>query len=379
MATSSDSTPTAEKETTATQTIVIQQPPPSRLRKWVTRIALLLLLISVIANISMYVAYREYFAEDAPPYERYHSGSRTADAKIALLEMTGTIMPPFTGRLIKTIRRARRDETVKGCVLVIDSPGGLVADSHQIYHELKLLSAEKPMVVVMKRMAASGGYYIAMGAGPEATIYAEPTTWTGSIGVIIPRYNARVLAEDKLGVRAEPLKTGRFKDSLSPFRDLRPEEYQLWNALLDDSFDRFLQVVADNRPKLYRRDARLAALNAPAALLLEKKAAHPPTQTVEYYATGQVFTAKQAVGAGLVDKIGFLQDAIDALKEKLGEDKVRIVRYEYPLGLLGMFTGLAKAQQPAAQWEQMRNLAVPQPMYYCSSLPLIPAPQQVEQ
>jgi protease-4 len=332
-------------------------------------------LFSVIANFVFYARYSEYFDDTEPPDERFHSGNKHADDKIALLHMTGTIMPPFTGQIIKSIKRAREDDSVKGAILVIDSPGGLVADSQQIYHELEKLREKKPIAVVMQRMAASGGYYIAMGGGPKATIYAEPTTWTGSIGVIIPRYNAREFAVERLGVRSEPLKTGRFKDSLSPFRDLREDEVELWSVILHDAFDRFLNVIADNRPKLQRADARLLGWNPAVALAIQQRIKQPVETTVEHYATGQVFTANQALQAGLIDRIGYLDDAIADMQKSLGLEKVRVVRYRHPTTLWGLLLGTAKARQPERQWALWRNLAVPQPMYYCSSLPLIPVPE----
>jgi protease IV len=369
----SPATPAGSGDPKAMQTIVIQQHPPSSLRKWGVRLLLLALLISVIVNFTFYARYNEYFDGSEPPDERYVSGDKRAGDKIALLHMTGTVMPPFTGQIIRSIKRAREDDAVKGAILVVDSPGGLVADSQQIYHELKKLRAKKPIAVVMQRMAASGGYYIAMGAGPKATIYAEPTTWTGSIGVIIPRYNAHVLAVERLGVTSEPLKTGRFKDSLNPFRDLRDDEVELWTKILNDAFDRFLNVVADNRPKLARADSRLLGWNPAVALAMQKLFKQPPEKTVEYYATGQVFTAKQALQAGLVDRIGYLDDAIEDMKKSLKLERVRVVRYRHPLSLWSALLGSARAQQPQRQWAMWRNLAVPQPMYYCSSLPLIPA------
>lgn len=359
----------------AQPTIIVQTAGPSSLRKWFTRLLLLALAGSIITNFVFYARYQDYFADAKSPKERFHSGNRDAEAKIALLELTGTVSPPFTGRLIRSIKRAREDEDVKGAILVIDSPGGFVADSHQIYHELKKLSKEKPLVVVMKRMAASGGYYIAMGAGPDATIYAEPSTWTGSIGVIIPRYNASKLAVEHLGVTSEPLKTGRFKDSLSPFRDLRDDEVELWTAIMNDSFNRFLDVIAENRKPLRRADVRLLGWSSSAAAVLQKKLAQPPEKTVEHFATGQIFTANQALRAGLIDKIGYLDDAIDELKGRIKTDSVRVVRYRHPETLLGMLAGMAEANQPERQWTMVRNLTVPQPMYYCSSLPLLPAPE----
>jgi len=356
-----------------TQTIVIQQPPQGSFRKWGVRLLLVLLLVSVLVNFSFYSQYREYFDGSEPPHERFHSGDKLADDKIALLHMTGTVMPPFTGRIIKSIRRARDDDSVKGAILVIDSPGGLVADSQQIYHELKRLAEKKPISVVMQRMAASGGYYIAMGGGPKATIYAEPTTWTGSIGVIIPRYNASVLAVERLGVTSEPLKTGRYKDSLSPFRDLRQDEVNVWMEILNDAFDQFLNVIAENRPQLKRDDPRLLGWNVAVAESLRKAVKQPEDKTIEYYATGQVFTARQALRAGLIDRIGYLDDAIDDMQKTLGLEQVRVVRYRHPTTLMSLLLGSARAAQPRRQWAMWRNLAVPQPMYYCSSLPLIPA------
>ena len=362
----SSPTPAAES---GTPTVVIQQPPPGRLSRWFTRFAVLALLVSLLCNAGMYVSYKEYFSQSEPPYERFHSEDRDSSNKIALLEMTGTVMPPFTEQFIASIQQAREDDDVKGAILVIDSPGGLVADSHQIYHALEALRNKKPLAVVMKRMAASGGYYIAMGAGPEAPIYAEPTTWTGSIGVIIPRYNASVLAVDKLGVKSEPLKTGRYKDSLSPFRDVRDDELELWTVILNDAFDRFLHVIAENRTKLHRRSVPLLGCSAAVTAAAERQ-----QPTVESLATGQLFTAKQALDAGLIDKIGYLDDAIRDMKKRLEFDDVRVVTYQHPFSLLGLFAGLARSQQPAHQWAAARDLAVPQPMYYCSGLPLIPAP-----
>lgn len=367
--------PAGSDDSKTTQTIVIRQPPPGSLRTWAVRLLLLALLVSIILNFTFYARFNEYFEESEPPNERFYSGSKYADDKIALLHMTGTVMPPFTERIIKSIKRARDDDSVKGAILVIDSPGGLVADSQEIYHELTKLREKKPIAVVMKRMAASGGYYIAMGGGPKATIYAEPTAWTGSIGVIIPRYNAHVLAVERLGVSSEPLKTGRYKDSLSPFRDLRDDEVVLWMTILNDAFDRFLNVVAENRPKLQRADPRLLGWNPAVALALEKRIKQFPEKTVEHYATGQVFTADQALQAGLIDRIGYLDDAIEDMKKTLGLEKVRVVRYRHPTTFWSLLLGSAKAQQPQRQWAMWRNLAVPQPMYYCSSLPLIPAPE----
>ena len=330
--------------------IVIQSSDaPRRRRNWLARLLLMALLASLVVNVALYWSYKEYFSIVSSPTEHFHSGERDAEAKIAVLKVTGTIMPPFTKRILSTIERAQDDPQVKGVVLSIDSPGGLVADSHQIYHRLSQLREKKPIYVSMKRMAASGGYYVAMGAGKEGKIYAEPTTWTGSIGVIIPRYDVRKLAE-KLGVTADPLKTGQFKDSLSPFRELTDEERALWQGILDDSFQRFLNVIADNRADLdYKK--------------------------VKQLATGRIFTAQQAKSAecGLIDEIGYEEDAIDALKGKLkneqGIKKFRVVTYRFQPSLLELLTWTVEAKQPENEWQTILEATVPKAMYFCSWAP----------
>jgi len=148
--------------------IVIQTEAAKQRTSWWSRILIFLLLFSVLSNIGMYAQYQEYFNSGAQPMEHHFSGSEAQGAdKIALVEVSGTIMPPNTERIIKSIKKAKDDDGVKGVVLVVDSPGGFVADSHEIYHELRRLKDKKPVFVQMKRLAASGGYYVSMGAGPD--------------------------------------------------------------------------------------------------------------------------------------------------------------------------------------------------------------------
>lgn len=327
------------------QPIVIQTAPPRRFG-WLTRLLLIALVLSIVWNLVLYSSYEQYFAASAPPREMFHSGERLAGDKIALLEMRGTIMPPFTERLRKAIERAEEDDDVKGVVLVVDSPGGLVADSHQIYHDLVKLREKKPVYVAMQRLAASGGYYIAMGAGPQGKIFAEPTTWTGSIGVIIPRFDASKLAE-QLGVESAPLKTGELKDALNPFREMSPKEREVWTVIMNDSFERFLHVIDENRDSLDAEKTRALA-------------------------TGQIYTAEQARQSGLVDEIGYDEDAIKALKSKLGLERARIVRYEFPVTMMELLTGTVKARQPETRWQAILDATVPRAMYYCSWAPLVP-------
>ncbi|MBT4864546.1 MAG: signal peptide peptidase SppA [Planctomycetaceae bacterium] len=334
-------------ETTRSPTIVLQQ--PSKADKWLSRLLLIGLIASVLVNVSLYNSYQDYFASAAGPTERFHSGDAGAEEKIAVIRVRGTIMPPFTSRILSSIEKAGDDADVKGVLLVIDSPGGLVADSHQIYHELQKLQTgekKKPIYVAMQRMAASGGYYIAMGAGEGAPIYVEPTTWTGSIGVIIPRYDLSELAAE-WKVKSDPLKTGPFKDALSPFRELTADERTVWNEILDDAFGRFIGVIAENRK----------TLDEPA---------------VRKLATGQIYTANQALANGLVDKIGYEEDALSDLQEELKLDEVRIVTYQHPQTLLDLFVGSVEAEEPGAKWKALLDTTVPRAMYFCSWAPGVP-------
>jgi protease-4 len=271
------------------------------------------LVASVLFNLIQLAAFRDYATGSKPPYERFHSGELSASAKIARIQFSGVIMPPYTERWLKTIDEIAKDDHVKGVLLSVDSPGGLVADSHQIYAKLKKLREKKPMVVSMKRLAASGGYYISMGGGPEAKIFAEPTTWTGSLGVIMPRYDVSELAKT-WGVKSEPLVTGPMKNSLDPLQPLSEDEKGVWAAILDDAFQRFIDVIDDGRPGLDQEKIRSLA-------------------------TGQVYTAKQALENGLIDVIGDEDDAIAALKDQLGLKSVRVVEYDFPSSLVDVLLG----------------------------------------
>lgn len=327
------------------QTILVQTQAPSIWRGWLIKFLLAALIFSLFANLGLYSAYRQYFSNVDPPRERFHSGSETAAEKIALLNMEATIMPPFTERLIQQIEHVTKDDKVKAALLVIDSPGGLVADSHQIYHRLQKLRQVKPVYVQMKRMAASGGYYIAMGAGPDAKIFAEPTTWTGSIGVILPRYDFSKLA-DKYGVASDPLKTGPFKDALNPFKPMDDSERKLWSDIIDQSFQKFITVIDENREALDR-------------------------QAVEALATGQIYTADDAKQNKMIDEIGYQEDALEALKAKINLKNPRIVSYESPSSVVDLLLG-GKAQQTTDPWRSFIESTVPRAMYYCSWLPAIP-------
>jgi len=193
-------------------------------------------------------------------------------------------------------------------------------------------------------LAASGGYYIAMGIGPQGRIFAEPTTWTGSIGVIIPRYNATELVT-KIGVKVEPLVTGPLKDTLNPFRDMTDRENQVWAAIMQDSFDRFISVIDEGRPEL--DDAGVRSL-----------------------ATGQIYTASQAMENHLVDELGYVEDAVAAIASQLQLKSFDAFEYRSTPGLVDLILGSqVSSPDPLAEFLQA---GVPKAMYYASWNPWVP-------
>lgn len=312
---------------------------------WRLRLLSALLLASLLLNVAFWA--RSLMRVRSAVPEFHHSGVTGAAERIAIIPIEGLITPPFTERWIRQIEQAREDDSVRGVVLHVDSPGGFVADSDHLYQAVRELSEAKPVHVAMKRLAASGGYYLAMGIGPGGTIWAEPTTWTGSIGVIIPRYNAARLAEE-IGVEVDPLVTGPFKDSLNPFRDMSNEEQQVWDAILEDAFDRFVSVIVSGRGEL----------DEPA---------------VRELATGQIYTAEQARTNQLVDEIGDLDDAVASLAAELNLQDYEAIEYRSTPGLIDLMLGVRSDPAPSI-YESLLDSTVPRAMYYCSWSPWVPVP-----
>jgi protease-4 len=302
----------------APQQIIIQQ--PSRrfgFLKWLLGIVA---VIAVFTLLTAYSEYQSYYTPKNKPKEKYHSLDKYAAKKLAIIDISGPIMEDEDGFVKRQIDMVREDSDVVAVVARIDSPGGTVTGSDFIYHHLRQLVEERkvPLVVSMGGVCASGGYYVAMAVGdqPDA-IFAEPTTWTGSIGVIIPHFD---LSETLTALRIEDdsIASGPLKQMGSPTRPMSEEERKLLQQLVDDSFQGFKEVVLSGRPKFKDNVAAF-----------------------ESAATGQIFTAKQALDRGLVDKIGFLEAAITRAIElaKLEAKQVRCVKYEESPSLFGEMIG----------------------------------------
>jgi protease-4 len=207
------------------------------------------------------------------------SGTITWGEGIGLVEVRGVIID--SQETVKQLNELRKNDDVKAVVLRIDSPGGVVGPSQEIYAEVKKLGAKKKVVVSMGSLAASGGYYIAV---PAAVIMANPGTITGSIGVLMKFSNIEGLL-GKIGVKAFTLKTGKFKDTGSPIRNMTDQDKAVMQNVIDNVQNQFVNAVAEGR--------RL------------------PVEEIRKIADGRIFTGEQALSLKLIDKIGTLQDAIE--------------------------------------------------------------------
>lgn len=234
----------------------------------------------------------------------------TGDGKVLLLDLSGVIssqdkdglipQPNMLAAFKEDLTKASKDEKIKAVVLRINSPGGTVNASDILYHELKTFKASRkiPVIASMMDVAASGGYYMAMATD---AILVHPSTVTGSIGVIMLTVNAKGLLE-KVGVEANAITSGPRKDMGSPFRTMTAEEKAIFQSVIDSFYHRFLTVVQEGRPQL-------------------------SADQIKKLADGRIYSGEQAKAAGLVDEIGYLDEAIELAKKKAGLTEARVVTY----------------------------------------------------
>ena len=191
---------------------------------------------------------------------------------------------------------------MKALIVRINSPGGTITASDVLYHEIRAFKQRRkiPVIAAIMDVGASGGYYAALAADQ---IFAHPTTITGSIGVIMVTVNAQGLLE-KIGVAPLAIKSGPIKDAGSPFRALTDEERAVFQAVIDDMYGRFVRLVVQSR-KI-------------------------PEERVRSFADGRIYTADQARALGLVDRIGYLDDAVAVARQAAALDSARVVMYHRP-------------------------------------------------
>ncbi len=198
--------------------------------------------------------------------------------KVALVRVEGPIIEAKT--VVEEIKGYVKDSSVRAIVLRVDSPGGGVVPSQEIYNEVKKARAVKKVVVSMGSVAASGGYYI---SAPADRIVANPGTITGSIGVIMVVPNLKGLLE-KVGIKTEVVKSGKNKDLASVFRGIGDEERQIIQGVMDDVHEQFIAAVAEGRKLDIDKTRKIS--------------------------DGRIFSGRQAIGVGLVDEMGDLEDAV---------------------------------------------------------------------
>ena len=235
--------------------------------------------------------------------------------KILLIQLDGVLSEEATStsfflpgesrvaRLREELQLARRDSDIRALLLRINSPGGTVTASDILYDEILRFKRERqvPVVAQLMGIAASGGYYVAMSAD---RIMAQPTSVTGSIGVIFGGINVSGLME-KIGIENQTLTSGPYKDAGSMLREMTPEERAQLQSVLDDMYQRFVTVVQAGRPRLQREE-------------------------IAKLADGRIYSAPQALQHGLVDELGDLHDAVDATERAAGLVKSRVVTYHRP-------------------------------------------------
>ncbi len=240
--------------------------------------------------------------------------------RILLLNVDGMIMSSITGTTLGAagtssdemrakLDQAMKDKTLKGIVVHVNSPGGDVVASDEIYRKLVQVKEDTglPLVFSFGSTAASGGYYIAAAADQ---IVSNPMTITGSIGVIMSSYNYSELA-DKAGVREVIIKSGEMKDMGSGMRDMTDEERDIFQTVVDESYGRFVEVVSTGRGMSEDR--------------------------VRDLADGRIYTGQQAKELGLVDQLGTLEDAIQTAEELAGVTDATVVSYSEPFNLSSLF------------------------------------------
>ena len=300
--------------------------------------------LSVLANILLFMmligvlmvfaaGQRSIIAEDV-----IQAGPR--NTKIAVINIEGIIDTEQAEGIYRQLKTAREDRRVKGLILRVNSPGGTISASDQIYNEIVKYrrQTEKPVVAFMQGVADSGGYYTSVACDK---IIAEPTVITGSIGVIIGYLVVQHLFEEKLGIQPVIIKSGQKKYWPSSFRQPTPEELQyLQDKVLSPAYERFVQIVNEGRPSLTLAD-------------------------VKRLSDGSIYGAAEALDEKLIDEIGYLDEAIELAKSLAGIEKAHVVQYRKPFSLSD-FLHSASTNIASFNRTSLYDLSRPQALYLWS-------------
>jgi len=293
------------------------------------RLIYLLLLLSLIPLSGCAFVNVPIFASPTPFKEQVLEGE--GRKKILLLDISGTISEQdksggllggrsasMVSQVRETLQKAEKDTDLAALLIRINSPGGTVTASDIIHHDIREFKKRKniPVVACIMATGTSGGYYIATAADE---IVAHPTAITGSIGVILMKFNVVGLM-GKIGIEEQTVKSGDKKDIMSPFRRATPEEEKLAQEIINQLYSRFLDVAMERKGnKLTREELRK-------------------------FADGRVYTAGQALTARLIDKTGYLDDVITDLRKSIGEEDAKVISYYRPGSYRGSIYAGAEAK-----------------------------------
>ena len=299
-----------------------QNPPPRRRTGWIVYavIITLFLFLSVLANLCLFgfvfgkghavgltVSQRSHYEE------RFVDGEEDAKDKIAVIYVSGIISSSGDGDageggmvadIEDQLQQAVDDKHVKAIILRINSPGGEVVASDEIYQAVVAARDKKPVVASIDTVGASGAYYIAVGAD---YLMANELSITGSIGVIMESFTYGDLA-DKIGIKFYTFKSGKYKDIMNPAREPTEDEKALVQGLIMEVYEKFVGIVADER------NMKVDELK-------------------NGLADGRILSGKQALEAGFVDGVGYFEDAIDKAEDLAKIKKARVIRYAEPFSI----------------------------------------------
>jgi protease IV len=291
-------------------------------------IAAALFFVSIMINFLSAFAFKgvetdlsELLAATELPFTEEIIQEGNEKKKIVVLDVNGVIQDTTNAEslfqsagynhqgFMKQLDYIKDDDTVKGLILKVNSPGGGVVESAEIHDKLVEIQKEtkKPVYISMGSMAASGGYYISAGA---KKIYASEETLTGSLGVIMQGVNYEGLA-DKYGVDFVTIKSGQYKDIMSPTRQMTDEERQILQNMIDNSYEGFVKVISEGR--------------------------NMTTEQVKKIADGRIYDGRQAKELNLIDDFGYLEDVIAKMMEQEKLKDAKVVRYTDAIGFGSLF------------------------------------------
>ena len=325
----------------------IAVPPPPRKRGggWAVLFGILFLLSAIVNGVLVMVVISVVAVLGSGPrmmLEEATIEAGPASKKIAVVSITGIIAGQQSSHFKNQIEAAARDKRVKAVIVRVNSPGGTISGSDQIYNEILNFreETEKPIIAFMEGVAASGGYYTSVACDK---IIAEPTAITGSIGVIGQYFVFQELLEEKLGILPVVVKSGKRKDWPSSFQAPTQEQLTyMQDRLIKPAFERFVKIIVDSRKDKLDED------------------------TVRRLADGSIYTADLALEEKLIDQVGYFDDAVEEAKSMAHIKDARVVEYRRPFTMSSLFQ-LRSPNAVKIDKSLLHELSTPELLYLYST------------